>query len=555
MIRRMQVTQEVRSVTRELSLATRLTIVIVALVIFTAGTVGFLGYRRTVAVAAQRTVARLDTHARALAADLASIMRNARADVRGFRFGVGLVDIIAKKSAPPIDGWSFSEWRDRVATRYKAELEAKPDYGRFQVIGIADQGLELIRVQRDDDGIVRIVADAELQRTDRAAFEPALAAGNGGSILSTTDLAAGRGGITAPPSVLASAPLFTAAGAPFGVLTISIGLREIFQRFSGVTGFNTRIFLVNDRGDYLIGPDTTRIAGVPWRIQDDLPALQSSITTGGKHPELVADRNGKRFFIGIAPVRLGDGPRLAVVEIVAETTALADPTAAVWNSSLIGGAIAVLCAVLMAVAFARSLVRPLTEMTAAVAGFSQHAPLRGPLQARGEIGVLARAFTKMAGEVREKTAAIQHDQEVFESIMATMAESVLVIDMSGDLIYQNSAADGIVGTPLDRNGGNWSGDFDVYHADGVTPLPRDAWPSSRCLRGESIDECEMQFRLRSADALKYLLCSARPIRDAAGVQTGAVLVTRDVTAVKQTERQLQQSQKLDAIGQLTGGVA
>ena len=53
----------------------------------------------------------------------------------------------------------------------------------------------------------------------------------------------------------------------------------------------------------------------------------------------------------------------------------------------------------------------------------------------------------------------------------------------------------------------------------------------------------------------HLVVSGRPLRDAAGAISGAALVYHDVTAWRETERKLQQSQKLDAIGKLTGGVA
>ena len=45
------------------------------------------------------------------------------------------------------------------------------------------------------------------------------------------------------------------------------------------------------------------------------------------------------------------------------------------------------------------------------------------------------------------------------------------------------------------------------------------------------------------------------MRDAAGAISGAALVYHDITASRETERKLQQAQKLDAIGKLTGGVA
>jgi signal transduction histidine kinase/DNA-binding response OmpR family regulator len=49
-------------------------------------------------------------------------------------------------------------------------------------------------------------------------------------------------------------------------------------------------------------------------------------------------------------------------------------------------------------------------MTAAVEAFGRGGPLAAPLTAGGEFGVLARAFERMMGEVRDKTAA--HEQEL-----------------------------------------------------------------------------------------------------------------------------------------------
>jgi signal transduction histidine kinase/FixJ family two-component response regulator len=177
------------------------------------------------------------------------------------------------------------------------------------------------------------------------------------------------------------------------------------------------------------------------------------------------------------------------------------------------------------------------------------------LAAGGEIGVLARAFGQMAHDVREKTAAIRRDKEIFETIMASMGEAVLLLDKNGEVIYENAEAKAILRPPAHIERLPWAEAFETYRPDGITPLPADDWPSRRSLRGEIVDGYELAFRVLGTDELKHVMGSARPIRDASGNQTGAVVVFRDVSEAKELERQLHQSQKLDSIGQLTGGIA
>ena len=52
-----------------------------------------------------------------------------------------------------------------------------------------------------------------------------------------------------------------------------------------------------------------------------------------------------------------------------------------------------------------------------------------------------------------------------------------------------------------------------------------------------------------------MVASGRCLHDTSGQISGAAIVYHDLTASRETERKLQQSQKLDAIGKLTGGVA
>jgi PAS domain S-box-containing protein len=74
----------------------------------------------------------------------------------------------------------------------------------------------------------------------------------------------------------------------------------------------------------------------------------------------------------------------------------------------------------------------------------------------------------------------------------------------------------------------------------------------RC--GESIEHAETT-RVTKDGRLIDVSIRVSPIHDAAGNVIGASKIARDITTSKHLEQQLRQSQKMEAVGQLTGGVA
>jgi PAS domain S-box-containing protein len=76
----------------------------------------------------------------------------------------------------------------------------------------------------------------------------------------------------------------------------------------------------------------------------------------------------------------------------------------------------------------------------------------------------------------------------------------------------------------------------------------------RIRRGETVEHFETVRAKKNGD-LVHVSLTISPIRDAQGRITGASKIARNITEKKQMERQLQQSQKMEAIGQLTGGIA
>ena len=553
-----------------LRLSTRLTIAIVALVVATAGTVGYLSYRAIEAIAVPRALMRLDAQVDTLAHGLGNMIAAARADLKSFRDAVGIEEVITLSRAPPgdsIGGMTLPQWRARLARWFAAKLEAQPDYAQIMLIGLGDIGLgddgrELIRVQRSSSGTADIAPDMmRLPPDQRDAFRIAVKASPGAILVAPIELQLQDQSAPAPqavPAIQLTAPILAADGQLLGLVAFHVDLRTTFRRVDDTTRSESTIYVVNDKGDYLIHPNPDRefgfARGTPFRIQQDFPALADAISTGRFEPEIINHHSGEPFGVALSAVQLGGGRQLAVIAAIPEHTIVAVALTALRNSSLAGGSIAVLCAVLIAFVLARTLTRPVRQMTAAVTSFADGSALEVPDNAGGEIGVLARAFNRMVREVREKNAAIEHDKEIFEGIMGVMSEAVLLIDADGGVAFANQANQRLLG-PIDMTDPYWRAPYDILEIDGITPVPRDRWPSSRSLRGEEVDDYELIYRRRDTGKSIHAMGSAHPIRNAEGKVTGAVVVYRDITAAKETERLLLQSQRLDAVGQLTGGVA
>ncbi|MHC4054688.1 CHASE3 domain-containing protein [Bradyrhizobium sp. 25ACV] len=187
---------------------------------------------------------------------------------------------------------------------------------------------------------------------------------------------------------------------------------------------------------------------------------------------------------------------------------------------------------------------------------------RATVQLQSTLEQTQAAKHALEAAVAERTEHLvtAHDElrlsvNVLQSTFHSMAEAVLVIDAEGNVLLSNPAAERMLLHRAGMNLRNLRALSDVFHGDGVTPMKADELPSVRVLRGEQFEDLEMIVRPHSGNPPRHLMISGRPMLDGQGDITGAVLVYHDATMSRETERQLYQSQKLDAIGKLTGGVA
>jgi PAS domain S-box-containing protein len=531
----------------------------VALVAIAVTAVGWLNYRNLEQALLQRARDRIETHSRQVATDLEYYTAGAIGDVAGFRSAVALHGLIRARKAggtDPVDGVSEKTWRDRIASRLAAELEAKPTYAMFRIIGLDDDGRELVRVDRaGPDETVRIVPEEGLQkRNNRSYFQETIGLTPGQIYVSPLDLGRRNGLIEQVhrPTLRVATPIFADDGSLFGLFMINVDMRRAFDRIRSSAWPGETIYVVNRQGDYLIHPDRSRefgsVLGKPTDWKADFPHLASQAGATQGSAEIIPDDAARAGGIALAPALLAGIEWVGVIETTPYAAIMA-PAAGIRNTSLLVGAIAVLCAAVLAVLIARSLTRPIVQLTEAVQGVARKGKVAIPVNASGETGVLARAFARAIEEVNTKTIALEQEvqehrrtiaardhhaerERLFSAAVESSNDAIITTSLDGTITGWNSACERLYGySSAEAVGRNITLIVPADRRPEIQDtLRRIGW-------GERIEQNET-VRLHKDGRPIEVSLSISPIKSPSGATIGISKVARDVTDANRTRQAL-----------------
>lgn len=514
------------------SLATQLVLLVATVVVVTVGSVSLLAtYRIEQAVFARETV-RFQAENDRLASELSSYVARVRGDVLGI-LHVGAAERFLRARDMGADEAQAAA-REALASLFEADLLARPSHLQVRLIDVRGEGMELIRLDRSGPaGSIRVVPPEALQhKSDRDYVKSAAALGAGELYISPVDLNRERGVVEQPltPVLRAATPVFSDDGEVAAVLAVNVDMRPALAQI--VPSFEQgRIFLLADSGDFLVHPDPERTFGSVlgreawWRR--DFGRLAETIDENATVPLQYTYNRRPMVLVGTS-LRIADGSRAFLMQSVPESAIVA-PARRARRVTAFAGVIAVLFASVVSWLAARSLTRPITQMTTAVTHFRGTGEVDVPVTARGEIGVLASAFQAMARDIVERSER----ERLYMAVVESSDDAILATDLSGRIVAWNPASERLFGfaqhEALDRS------------IDELIPPPPDEKATMLLAgpdEGGEIARYESSRYHRDGRLIPVSVTES-PIRTPSGDVIGLSKIVRDITANRLAALRLQ----------------
>lgn len=310
---------------------------------------------------------------------------------------------------------SFSEKEEDLTQVFRQLLIAKPHYVQVRLIGLAEGGREVVRVDRSEAGIVKREGAALQQKGERNYFLETMGNAPGEIYYSDINLNREHGEVDPvhQPMLRVALPVYDPMDTFWGIVIVNMDFRGFVDEFFG--GGNQRFehFLCNEEGDYLVHPDASRTygfdLGTRYRVQDEYPEIGDFLTSDEQGVTLRFEdgenKEGSLFHLSkVFPLQNG---RMMLYGVSARfDDVISASKTIVFRTALIT---VVLLGVALVGAFLVSLLitKPLEKVTRAVRRLAQgqnDADL--PLERDDEIGTLANSFKLMSRAIMDQEERI-----------------------------------------------------------------------------------------------------------------------------------------------------
>ncbi|MBU0752247.1 MAG: diguanylate cyclase [Gammaproteobacteria bacterium] len=408
----------------KLGIAQRLGLLLALIGVLASGLTGYYAYNASRDLLVKAAEERLLTATRVLVRQITVALDNTGRHVRLVAGHPRVAQALAST-----DPKVRAEAGGDLAALFSLILKTNPEYFQMRLIAAAENGMERVRVDRDEKGLVRVDGD-DLQEKGHYPYVFNTLKLPADTIYISRPVINHEGGAHAGqgrPSLQMASPVYGGGKEALGMVVINLDMNGTFKLLAADLPSDIGLYLTNRRGEFLVHPDSEQAfafdKGRQVLVQQQFPATaelldgrnDNVVTTaqlespqGGavvaafiKQP-LKAPQQDAFFILGLTQplndvLQESDDLGFATLRIVLAFSALS---------------------VLLGALLARAVTGPLNQMVHAVQRFAAGGKTREPLPlSRGdEIGVLARSFDDMQQQIETQMASVQEKQSELDHL-------------------------------------------------------------------------------------------------------------------------------------------
>ncbi len=380
-----------------------------ALLAFVIAGLGIIGiavysYQDAAALLRQQSVERMSGELQRLANSFQENIDRMRLDVQRIAVSdpvMGYVRAVEGDGYDDERNMTLELWRQRLANGFEGLLQQRPDYLQIRYIGVANAGMELVRVDRRNNKIV-IIPNEKLQaKGQRNYMQQTILLQPDQQYLSKVELNREHGSIVFPLQAVmrVAAPIYTKSGVVFGLVVINASFEALAKPFDSPPR-NVSFMLVDEAGDYLFHPDRDRrfsgALGGSAGMRKDFPGFDPMLEIHEKFKFL--DLPGLDSSLIHAHILYNPLDRERYITILAQVShEVIDELSLGFRQRLLLGVMVVVIFISIGMALlAGRLIRPINQLTQAADKIAKgEAAIIPATERRDELGLLANSFQTM----------------------------------------------------------------------------------------------------------------------------------------------------------------
>ncbi len=359
------------------------------------------------------------------------------------------------------------------------------------------------------------------------------------------------------------------------VLLIEINLnliRQLVKDFDDRVIGDKYVYLVDNDGRIIVSGDPATALFDTFPDLEIMPALLKNFSSQGDVGSVIyTDIHNDEVMAGFADMSefgINQAMDWSIIAI-APLDEIISPFNSLKNTILIQISIVLLLGVISMYLLSHSIIHAVNNLVSSSkkigAGNISH---RITATKNNEFGYLAEVINatlnNLANARHETEMAnnkLTHEKELLNVTLHSIGDGVITTDIQGNVITINLVSEQLTGWRKEEAAGKPLTEvFNIVNEKTRQPCEN---PVNKVIKTGGIVELENHTILISKQNKEHHIAdSAAPIIDLTGALIGVVLVFRDVTELILTEREqeklhemLQHKSRMDAIGQLAGGVA